>query len=158
MFTAFSSFARRATSTFMFARLFAAEFIALLVVVVLPSTFPSEVNLHAIKRNQIEFRPPRCHRCDSSSLFASLIQFESSPAQRRVSHQNSSVRIRQVLVCSLAHRLLCVYGPRHIIIRSAPREKQGESGRNQFGPCTSRRLLGLRNDYWQRTPSCGMFY
>lgn len=34
MFTAFPSFARRATSTFMFARLFAAEFIALLVVVV----------------------------------------------------------------------------------------------------------------------------
>lgn len=68
MFTAFSSFARRATSTFMFARLFAAEFIALLVVVVLPSTFPSEVNLHAIKRNQIEFRPPRCHRFDSESL------------------------------------------------------------------------------------------
>lgn len=48
MFTAFSSFARRATSTFMFARLFAAEFIALLVVVVLPP-------LHLSIRSQ----PPR---------------------------------------------------------------------------------------------------
>lgn len=66
MFTAFSSFARRATSTFMFSRLFAAEFIALLVVLVLPNLH--EVNLHAIKRNQIEFRPPRCHRFDSESL------------------------------------------------------------------------------------------